>query len=377
MSAANLGIVFGPTLLKPYEGVASLASLVDTPHQTLAIEMLISSAQTIFGPADNYQIIHAETPVEQIPDTSSDKHGGASTQQGEESKRDNIDVITTQGKSRYIYTYQRDNMSGEASSNTTSQMEDKKCEGVFSLPGSTSDEIVYSPSLSSTTFLIEVSALKSQQTSCIKPNYSEYSGTTTTPPTITLTTSGQPDTTILHKTLPPTSGQPDTTILHKISTRTSNTSLTTPRSETPKTNTTVYPSTKCSRSDVTRNRPATTSSRKTPPIGTSSLTGTSSPTPNRKSIGSESKPTKALATLSKGTPIRTVPLDTGSPKPGLSLMPSTSARIRRHSGEGCSPSSSVTKPSSKTEKRSSSMSVTPRKSNDKSDVNSDRTPRFV
>ncbi|KAK6171917.1 hypothetical protein SNE40_018338 [Patella caerulea] len=177
-----------------------------------------------------------------------------------------------------------------------------------------------------------------------------------------------------------------------MSTRTSKTSLATPWSESAKTNITGYPSTTCSRSDVTKNRPAT---RKTPLIDTSSLTGTLSPTPSLvspiclakqstsgqnitgKSTDFESKPTKSLATLSKSTAIRTVPSDTDSPKPGLNVTPSTSAKIQHYSGEGCSPSSTVTKPSSKTEKKNSSMSVTPRKSNDKNDANSDRTPRFV
>ncbi|XP_046545544.1 rho GTPase-activating protein 45-like isoform X2 [Haliotis rubra] len=68
MSSSNLGIVFGPTLLRPAEGTASLASLVDTPHQTRAIELLISSAQTIFGPGADYQLVGGETPVEALPD---------------------------------------------------------------------------------------------------------------------------------------------------------------------------------------------------------------------------------------------------------------------------------------------------------------------
>ena len=33
MPASNLGIVFGPTLLKPSEDMASLSILMDTPHQ--------------------------------------------------------------------------------------------------------------------------------------------------------------------------------------------------------------------------------------------------------------------------------------------------------------------------------------------------------
>ena len=52
MPASNLGIVFGPTLLRTSEGSASLSSLVDTVHQTKVIELLIEHAETIFGPPD-------------------------------------------------------------------------------------------------------------------------------------------------------------------------------------------------------------------------------------------------------------------------------------------------------------------------------------
>jgi hypothetical protein len=45
MSATNLAIVFGPTLLRPSEGAASLDSLMDTPNQTRIIETLILHVQ--------------------------------------------------------------------------------------------------------------------------------------------------------------------------------------------------------------------------------------------------------------------------------------------------------------------------------------------
>ncbi|XP_022109917.1 rho GTPase-activating protein 45-like isoform X2 [Acanthaster planci] len=57
MSASNLGIVFGPTLLKPNDNTASLSALVDMPFQTRAIEMLVTYSQ-VFG--------SSETPVEQF-----------------------------------------------------------------------------------------------------------------------------------------------------------------------------------------------------------------------------------------------------------------------------------------------------------------------
>lgn len=70
MSSSNLGIVFGPTLLRPLEGTASLASLVDTPHQTRAIELLIVHAEAVFGPGDDYQLVPDQTPVEALEESA-------------------------------------------------------------------------------------------------------------------------------------------------------------------------------------------------------------------------------------------------------------------------------------------------------------------
>ncbi|XP_069955191.1 rho GTPase-activating protein 45 isoform X4 [Cherax quadricarinatus] len=56
MPSSNLGIVFGPTLLRTSEGSASLSSLVDTVHQTRAIELLIMFAYEIFGQPEQYQV---------------------------------------------------------------------------------------------------------------------------------------------------------------------------------------------------------------------------------------------------------------------------------------------------------------------------------
>lgn len=50
MPATNLAIVFGPTLLKTSEGLASLSSLVDTVHQTRVVELLTTHAGAVFGP---------------------------------------------------------------------------------------------------------------------------------------------------------------------------------------------------------------------------------------------------------------------------------------------------------------------------------------
>ncbi|XP_061175377.1 uncharacterized protein LOC133184348 isoform X2 [Saccostrea echinata] len=74
MTASNLGIVFGPTLLRPLEGTGSLASLVDTPHQTRTVELLIANVKEIFGPETEYELIPGETPVESLSVNGQSRH---------------------------------------------------------------------------------------------------------------------------------------------------------------------------------------------------------------------------------------------------------------------------------------------------------------
>lgn len=52
MTASNLGIIFGPTLVKPRQADAevSLSSLVDYPYQALMVELLVRHFQTVFDP---------------------------------------------------------------------------------------------------------------------------------------------------------------------------------------------------------------------------------------------------------------------------------------------------------------------------------------
>nr|XP_057917320.1 rho GTPase-activating protein 29-like isoform X2 [Doryrhamphus excisus]XP_057917321.1 rho GTPase-activating protein 29-like isoform X2 [Doryrhamphus excisus] len=51
MTASNLGIIFGPTLIKPRQADAdvSLSSLVDYPYQALMVELLVRHFPAIFG----------------------------------------------------------------------------------------------------------------------------------------------------------------------------------------------------------------------------------------------------------------------------------------------------------------------------------------
>lgn len=51
MSVGNLGIVFGPTLLRPLvSGDMSMSALLETSYQALLVEFLITHNSAIFGP---------------------------------------------------------------------------------------------------------------------------------------------------------------------------------------------------------------------------------------------------------------------------------------------------------------------------------------
>ncbi|KAM8850428.1 rho GTPase-activating protein 29-like isoform 2-T2 [Spinachia spinachia] len=62
MTASNLGIIFGPTLVKPRQADAevSLSSLVDYPYQALMVELLVRHFQTVF---DVSLLCHSDNAV--------------------------------------------------------------------------------------------------------------------------------------------------------------------------------------------------------------------------------------------------------------------------------------------------------------------------
>ena len=68
MTASNLGIIFGPTLVKPRQADAevSLSSLVDYPYQALIVELLVRHYQMIF-----------DTPLSPLPGGGGEGGGGA------------------------------------------------------------------------------------------------------------------------------------------------------------------------------------------------------------------------------------------------------------------------------------------------------------
>ena len=57
MNPSNLGIVFGPTLLRQSEGPVNLDSLIDTAHQTRAVELLIVHSQVSLLSLNNSMVL--------------------------------------------------------------------------------------------------------------------------------------------------------------------------------------------------------------------------------------------------------------------------------------------------------------------------------
>ncbi|XP_051894255.1 rho GTPase-activating protein 45-like [Pristis pectinata] len=71
MSPSNLGIVFGPTLMRPRptEATVSLSSLVDYPHQARIVETLIVSYSEIFETKAEFNMASDEDTLDDAPPT--------------------------------------------------------------------------------------------------------------------------------------------------------------------------------------------------------------------------------------------------------------------------------------------------------------------
>lgn len=70
MSPGNLGIVFGPTLLRPLvSGDISMIALLETSYQALLVEFMISHYDHIFGPATRSRTPPPPPPTAPLPDT--------------------------------------------------------------------------------------------------------------------------------------------------------------------------------------------------------------------------------------------------------------------------------------------------------------------
>ncbi|XP_067872378.1 rho GTPase-activating protein 45-like isoform X2 [Heterodontus francisci] len=80
MSPSNLGIVFGPTLMRPRptEATVSLSSLVDYPHQARIVETLIIFYTDIFEPKAEFNMPSDEDTVDETSPTDNYNERGSS-----------------------------------------------------------------------------------------------------------------------------------------------------------------------------------------------------------------------------------------------------------------------------------------------------------
>ncbi|XP_051572566.1 GEM-interacting protein-like isoform X1 [Myxocyprinus asiaticus] len=70
MSPGNLGIVFGPTLLRPLvSGDVSMIALLETSYQALLVEFMISHYDTVFGPTTRSSTPPPPPPTAPLPGT--------------------------------------------------------------------------------------------------------------------------------------------------------------------------------------------------------------------------------------------------------------------------------------------------------------------
>lgn len=85
MTPGNLGIVFGPTLLRPRptEATVSLSSLVDYPHQARVVETLITHYELVFEEKPEENSGQVRWPVDQGK-VQGPAHGGMQTREDRE-----------------------------------------------------------------------------------------------------------------------------------------------------------------------------------------------------------------------------------------------------------------------------------------------------
>uniref|UniRef100_A0A8C0Y3G1 GEM interacting protein n=1 Tax=Cyprinus carpio carpio TaxID=630221 RepID=A0A8C0Y3G1_CYPCA len=87
MSPGNLGIVFGPTLLRPLvSGDVSMMALLETSYQALLVEFMISHYDDVFGPTTRSSTPLPPPPTAPLPDTP--PRASCSSQDAEDSARE-------------------------------------------------------------------------------------------------------------------------------------------------------------------------------------------------------------------------------------------------------------------------------------------------
>ncbi|XP_076866132.1 GEM-interacting protein isoform X2 [Brachyhypopomus gauderio] len=117
MSPGNLGIVFGPTLLRPLvSGGVSMIALLESSYQALLVEFMISHQEQIFGPAP-HPGTPPPVPTTPLPDTPPKapcrSHEPGTTRQGEP-------LTKERPRSLESHTFKRDSSEGYISDKSSS-----------------------------------------------------------------------------------------------------------------------------------------------------------------------------------------------------------------------------------------------------------------
>ncbi|KAF8561756.1 hypothetical protein P879_02333 [Paragonimus westermani] len=97
MSPANLGTMFGPTVLrqKPKFQVANMMEFMDNKGQTRVVEVLIECVTEIFGPADQYDPIRTLISLANSNDTPLERNARRSSASAERQRKDDGDQNRT------------------------------------------------------------------------------------------------------------------------------------------------------------------------------------------------------------------------------------------------------------------------------------------
>ncbi|XP_038820318.1 rho GTPase-activating protein 29-like isoform X2 [Salvelinus namaycush] len=95
MTASNLGIIFGPTLVKPRQTDAevSLSSLVDYPYQALMVELLVRHFQMIFDVAST--VSSSSSPTSTADQTSTSTADQTSTSTADQTSTSTAEQTST------------------------------------------------------------------------------------------------------------------------------------------------------------------------------------------------------------------------------------------------------------------------------------------
>ncbi|XP_028842437.1 GEM-interacting protein isoform X2 [Denticeps clupeoides] len=114
MSPGNLGIIFGPTLMRPLVSAdVSMVTLLETSYQALVVEFLISHHEQVFGASRRPSTPSPPVPTAPLPDTPPRAHCPADHQEQEGLSRERPHSLET-------HAFKRDSSEGYISDKSSS-----------------------------------------------------------------------------------------------------------------------------------------------------------------------------------------------------------------------------------------------------------------